>query len=191
MYLSTPTGDSLAALHLDFDEKDIPLVKDAIEHWRTQTVHKTHWDGQQFKGFTESLKSRGLIESLKTYQQGEKPPESLNLHQVPFKQGMLYVGSAKPLADDQIDLIQSLADAFSVAYSRYEDFVQLEEAKESVENTLSELKSAQDQLIHSEKMASLGELTAGIAHEIQNPLNFVNNFSEVSNELLNEMKRGN
>jgi signal transduction histidine kinase len=57
------------------------------------------------------------------------------------------------------------------------------ELKESLEN----LKATQSQLIQSEKMASLGELTAGIAHEIQNPLNFVNNFSEVSNELIDEM----
>jgi len=69
--------------------------------------------------------------------------------------------------------------------------VQLE--KEVVERTaelkqsIHELKATQSQLIQSEKMASLGELTAGIAHEIQNPLNFVNNFSEVSNELMSEM----
>jgi two-component system NtrC family sensor kinase len=60
--------------------------------------------------------------------------------------------------------------------------------KNKVEQTLTELKSTQAQLIQSEKMASLGELTAGIAHEIQNPLNFVNNFSEVSKELAEELK---
>jgi two-component system, NtrC family, sensor kinase len=60
--------------------------------------------------------------------------------------------------------------------------------KLKLEETLNNLRATQSQLIQSEKMASLGELTAGIAHEIQNPLNFVNNFSEVSNELIEELK---
>ncbi len=64
----------------------------------------------------------------------------------------------------------------------------IEETNIALNNSLTELKATQNQLIQSEKMASLGELTAGIAHEIQNPLNFVNNFSEVSIELLIEMK---
>lgn len=64
-----------------------------------------------------------------------------------------------------------------------------EEAKNALEKSLEELKAAQTQLIQAEKMASLGELTAGIAHEIQNPLNFVNNFSEVSSELLDDLKQ--
>lgn len=64
---------------------------------------------------------------------------------------------------------------------------ELTSQKETLEQTVDELRATQSQLIQSEKMASLGELTAGIAHEIQNPLNFVNNFSEVSIELLNEL----
>ena len=67
--------------------------------------------------------------------------------------------------------------------------ISLNEQKEKVEQTLKTLQSTQAQLIQKEKLASLGELTAGIAHEIQNPLNFVNNFSEVSEELVEEMQQ--
>jgi len=62
--------------------------------------------------------------------------------------------------------------------------------KEKIQDTLEKLEATQTQLIQSEKMASLGELTAGIAHEIQNPLNFVNNFSEINQELLLEVREG-
>src|SRR5689334_21601136 len=100
---------------------------------------------------------------LKTVPQG-----GFYLHFLPFLQGMIYVGNTTELNEDNIKLIQSVADAFSTAYARYEDFNKLEAAKQQVEKTLSELKQTQQQLIESEKMASLGELTAGISHEIQN-----------------------
>jgi two-component system NtrC family sensor kinase len=65
----------------------------------------------------------------------------------------------------------------------------IEKTNQALSQSLIDLKSTQSQLIQAEKMASLGELTAGIAHEIQNPLNFVNNFSEVSIELLEELNK--
>ncbi len=76
-----------------------------------------------------------------------------------------------------------------VAVILYRNNRQKHKTNKVLESTLSNLRSTQSQLVQSEKMASLGELTAGIAHEIQNPLNFVNNFSEVNTELINELQQ--
>jgi signal transduction histidine kinase len=97
--------------------------------------------------------------------------------------GLISVQSYENNAYSQyhLDILKTLASYTSAALYNARSY-------ETLQNTLSELKLTQEQLVQSEKMASLGELTAGIAHEIQNPLNFVNNFSEVNKELLAEMK---
>lgn len=184
-FLSARDGSSLAALDLPFDSSE--LTSNLMNNWRKGLIFKTHWNKEEFLSWMQSMVKEGQVPNTETYLDASNPPESLDLHFIPFAQGMLYVGNIQPLTNEELDLVRSLAEAFSIAYARYEDFRKLEMAKQSIETALAELKATQSQLVQSEKMASLGELTAGIAHEIQNPLNFVNNFSEVNSELIDEM----
>ncbi|WP_233098804.1 ATP-binding protein [Aureibaculum flavum] len=92
------------------------------------------------------------------------------------------------MRQNAIELVKIEAEKSSLIASQNEKLeLKVKERTSELNQSLNDLKATQSQLIQSEKMASLGELTAGIAHEIQNPLNFVNNFSEVSTELIDEM----
>jgi len=119
-----------------------------------------------------------------------------------FSKGFIGIASPDEQPEETTRLLERFASGFNLTFTRFndlkiaeanalkarQDLIEIKEARKKAENALVELQATQKQLIQSEKMASLGELTAGIAHEIQNPLNFVNNFSEVSEELVVELK---
>jgi signal transduction histidine kinase len=139
----------------------------------------------------------GIREMLKAG--GSLPTRQID-HAVYFKYGYLLFLTLEPVPEAH-DIFIRFAKVFEQTYTRFldlqtaeaqtlraeQDLIEIKSARKKAEDALTELQLTQKQLIQSEKMASLGELTAGIAHEIQNPLNFVNNFSEVSTELVDEM----
>jgi len=92
------------------------------------------------------------------------------------------------LTDKQIALVETFADQAVIAIENARLFEEVQARTRELERSLDELGAAQDRLVQTEKLASLGQLTAGIAHEIKNPLNFVNNFSELSVELVEELE---
>ena len=179
VFLATPAGDPLGSLRLPVGAH--PLLRQLVEAWGRGETLAAAWGADEAAAWARTLAAHGL---------GGPPgdaPDGLALHFVPFAQGMLYVGGPAPLAPGAAGDVQALADAFEVAYARYDDFQQLDARTREVEGALAELRAAQDRLVQSEKLASLGALTAGIAHEIKNPLNFVNNFAALSGELAAEL----
>jgi GAF domain-containing protein len=95
---------------------------------------------------------------------------------------------ARPFTDKQIELVTTFADQAAIAIENVRLFENVEARTRELSASLEDLRTAQDRLVQTEKLASLGQLTAGIAHEIKNPLNFVNNFSGVSGELIDELQ---
>ena len=94
----------------------------------------------------------------------------------------------RPFTDKQIELVTTFADQAVIAIENVRLFESVEARTQELAKSLEELRTTQDRLVQTQKLALLGQLTAGIAHEIKNPLNFVNNFSGISAELIGELQ---
>jgi signal transduction histidine kinase len=103
--------------------------------------------------------------------------------------GVVFLGrtEVRPFSDRQVELVTSFADQAVIAISNVKLFEEVQQRTRELSKSLDDLRTAQDRLVQTEKLASLGQLTAGIAHEIKNPLNFVNNFAALSAELTEEL----
>ena len=185
-------------------EKSIHTLKDADGY--DESIANAYADlslcyektGDYSKALSNYKISAGIIDSVRGKENIRKATELSMTYDFEKKQALADAIQAKKNAETRsrqllllggLLLAVILATGGWIAYrNKQRANHKLELQKSEIERTLTQLENTQAQLIQSEKMASLGELTAGIAHEIQNPLNFVKNFSEVSTELVEDME---
>lgn len=189
----------------------IPFYERSFEAIKNANLYTAH-NSQLFKQLSECYEKTGeyskalnmyekyaiIKDSVRSRENIQKATEMTMKYEFGKKE---QAAKAEQAAKDEISRTRQIAliiglilsfllilGAFIAYYNKRKANALLKQQKDEIESTLTKLRNTQSQLIQSEKMASLGELTAGIAHEIKNPLNFVNNFSEISSELLDEMQ---
>ena len=143
----------------------------------------------------DATQDRAYLERNPVFVAGVEEDGTRGLLGVPMLQDNKLVGAfvvfrqvAGPFTDKQVELVQNFAAQAVIAIENTRLLNELRQRTEDLSKSLDDLRTAQDRLVQTQKLASLGQLTAGIAHEIKNPLNFVNNFSALSVELLDELQ---
>jgi signal transduction histidine kinase len=209
-WITWPDGNTSVTTYPLSEADD--YTKECLDAWKKgQKLHSNHVPREQlnnfFTAFQQIVQDSGgvAVELMKT----STFPSGIYYYDAMMKYGSFGVCMNREATEEEKKIQGRFAIEFERAYTRFldlqqaeqlaaqaaTDLIKLKEEKKRTEKALNDLKAAQSQLIQSEKMASLGELTAGIAHEIQNPLNFVNNFSELNAELIDElnteMEKGN
>ena len=173
-------------------DKSEPYTAACFEAWATPDVILEEFiPPQDIAGFFDVWQK--LLSGAKKLKP-EYFPEGIYYSEAYMRYGCFGINIRRKLSEEEKSILKRFSKEFERAYTRFLDLQTAEkqalvirEERDRLEIALKELHATQDQLVQQEKLASLGQLTAGIAHEIKNPLNFVNNFSEVSLELVEEV----
>ena len=200
-YTPDPSTKKIMSLPVIIPHNETIHMQRVVENWKKGTSHYVvEMDEEETIQHQTFIAERSTNFTLNAEQLIAISPTRLFLHNFYFKEGYLLIVGGTRLSAEQIDIMLRFAKVFQQTYTRFldmqkaeaqavqaeQDLIEIKIARQKAEDTLKKLKATQDQLVQQEKLASLGQLTAGIAHEIKNPLNFINNFSEVSIEMLEE-----